>query len=537
VPLDYKNPNASEASIALIRSPASVPRNSTNYRGPILFNPGGPGGSGVDFILQGNPLFRAIIGPEFDLIGFDPRGIARSLPRASFFATQEERVQFPTEISFNASQDAFGRSYANDILRTSLAGARDDGSLRFITTESTARDMLKIVQAHGRDKLQYWGFSYGTVLGATFAAMFPDKVERLIIDGVMDADDYYSTSWKTNLIDTNKTWNTFLDGCVTAGPSACAFHENSTFAIQAKVDLLEQQLLSRPITASTSLSASTPSYRVLDYSTFRQTILDVLYSPYQGFQSLTLALNELSQGNGTAFLQLSNAEGSVTPLFQCLANASIAESSQFELQSVFDGEVSVACNDGSSISTDFDDVRKNFEELCQSSPFCDVWGTRMYCLGWPEYLKNNFTGQCPFNFAGANTSFPLLVISNTADPVTPRADGLKMASQFAGSVHLTQNSPGHCSLVAPSTCTASHVAAYFTNGTLPDPGTICEVDATAQLFPTQTAKDEAAKTNGKRTLVRSAKFVKKTREEQLSETLQNLAHTVPKMFKHRGRYL
>ncbi|KAK7042052.1 hypothetical protein R3P38DRAFT_3260137 [Favolaschia claudopus] len=58
----------------------------------------------------GDPLFRAIIGPEFDLVGFDPRGIARSLPRASFFATQEERVQFPPEISFNASQDAFFNS-------------------------------------------------------------------------------------------------------------------------------------------------------------------------------------------------------------------------------------------------------------------------------------------------------------------------------------------------------------------------------------------------------------------------------------------
>ncbi|KAF8191047.1 hypothetical protein K438DRAFT_1970789 [Mycena galopus ATCC 62051] len=396
VPLDYKNPNASSAAIALLRLPAGVPNNSSDYRGPILFNPGGPGASGVNFVLGLAEEVRAAIGPQFDLVGFDPRGIARSVPSASFFATDAERVQFPVPGSLNASQDAFRRAYATAMLQSKLAAARDDGALRFINTESTARDMLSIVHAHGREKLQYAGFSYGTVLGATFAAMFPDKIERMLLDGVADAEDYYS-------------------GCVSAGPHRCALYEPTASAIDAKINHLQSTLRIRPIPAVLDLSASAPSYAVVDSSLFRETLLGPLYTPYGtgGFQDLAAALHSLSLGNATALYQLAiGGAGAPSPFFQCPANAS---ADVFQFLAEGDGQVAVACNDGKSVNPDYADVENHFRELCGISPFCDVYGVvRMYCLGWPEYLKNDFIVSFK-----TNTSFPILFISNTADPVTP----------------------------------------------------------------------------------------------------------------------
>ncbi|KAJ6455028.1 TAP-like protein-domain-containing protein [Mycena sanguinolenta] len=500
VPLDYKNPNTSSAAIALVRLPADVPTSSSDYRGPILFNPGGPGASGVNFVLGLAEEVRAVVGPQFDLIGFDPRGIARSVPTASFFGTDAERVQFPVAGSLNASQDAFGRTYAVAMLQSKLAAARDDGSLRFINTESTARDMLTIVRAHGREKLQYAGFSYGTVLGATFAAMFPDKIERMLLDGVSDAEDYYSgmipsfdfiiMSQRTRKLDDQPHRHAQNLGHLPPrlrfrGPAPLRALRTHRLRHRRENNHLQTTLLTRPTTAVPDLSALAPSYAVVDYSFLRRTLFGPLYTPYGagGFQDLAAALHALSLGNVTALYQLAiGGAGAPSPFFQCPTNVS---GDVFQFLGELDGQVAVACNDGKSVDVEYADVQNKFRELCGISPFCDLWGVnRMGCLGWPEYLKNNFTVSFK-----TNTSFPILLSSNTADPVTPLVDAEKMSAGFDGSVLLLQDGPGHTSLAAPSLCTYSHIAAYFVNGTLPARGTICPVDA--ELFPDSTSNFSA----------------------------------------------
>ncbi|CAA7262051.1 unnamed protein product [Cyclocybe aegerita] len=221
VPLDYSEPEGREAIIALVRKPALVAAESESYRGPVLFNPGGPGGSGVDFIITAGDMFATIVGPQFDLIGFDPRGTGRSLPRVSFFKTDVERALWGRMgiRVVNNSDEGIARTWARATLLGQLAAEQDDGSLRHINTDQTAQDMLRIVEAYGQKKLQYWGFSYGSVLGATFAAMFPDKIARLVIDGVVDSEDYYATLWTQNLVDADKTMEHFFTGCTEGRPT------------------------------------------------------------------------------------------------------------------------------------------------------------------------------------------------------------------------------------------------------------------------------------------------------------------------------
>ncbi|KAL4249302.1 Serine protease/Carboxylesterase S33 [Pleurotus pulmonarius] len=203
VPLNYTNTSSGWAGLAIIRLPSTFPTMSPSYQGPLIINPGGPGGSGVDLVLRSGMDFSRILDGRFDIIGLDPRGIGRSTPRVKFFETYSEQAlwldgEYPDAL--NASTEVLPRSIARARLMGHLAEDQDDGMLRHITTENIARDMLSIAQASGDDKLQYWGFSWGTILGVVFATLFPDHVGRMVLDGVIDAEDYYASESPSGLV-------------------------------------------------------------------------------------------------------------------------------------------------------------------------------------------------------------------------------------------------------------------------------------------------------------------------------------------------
>ncbi|KAF9544545.1 hypothetical protein CPC08DRAFT_716471 [Agrocybe pediades] len=460
VPLNHSEPDGAEAAIALIRKPAAVPITSPSYQGPILFNPGGPGGSGVDMIQGSGDLFGAIVGPNFDLVGFDPRGISRSTPRASFFKTDVERSLFGSDLPFaNDSVEGISRSWARGRLMGRLAAETDDGYLRHINTDQTAHDMLRIVEAHGRSKIQYWGFSYGSVLGATFAAMFPDRIGRLVIDGVVDSEDYYATVWSNDLRDTDKVMDSFFEGCHEAGPEDCDFWAPSPDDIRKNLTSIYESIRSRPIPVKTE-----KGYGLVDYAMVRGLVFRALYSPFTSFRLLATALAALAAGDASLIF-----DRAFVPPPQCSCDPSDGL-----FTNVPDALFTVLCNDGKDVPGDLASSEKYFEMLSKTSQWAEIWAAiRLTCVGWPRFPKDHFQG--PFI---ANTSHPLLLIGNTADPVTPLWAAKKMSKGFEGSVVLTQNSPGHCSISGPSLCTVIHIREYFTSGKLPPPGTVCEVDST-----------------------------------------------------------
>lgn len=165
VPLDYADPDASSAAIALIRITANVSNPEDGYQGPAFFNPGGPGISGVDYILdpQAGTYFSNLLGPTYDIVSFDPRGVSRSTPGVSFFESNLERDLWndvPGAIDLNATQDALGLAFAKNRATARLAGERAGDILPFMTTENVARDMKYILDAYGVDKLLFWGISW-----------------------------------------------------------------------------------------------------------------------------------------------------------------------------------------------------------------------------------------------------------------------------------------------------------------------------------------------------------------------------------------
>ncbi|KAH8834185.1 TAP-like protein-domain-containing protein, partial [Flagelloscypha sp. PMI_526] len=477
VPLNYSDPHGEKAVLALIRDASPLGPNSAQYAGPILYNPGGPGGSGVGLILGWAKGFRAIVGPAFDLIGFDPRGVAASTPRANFFTTEVERqlwvARKPHGNIIVDGQEA--RLWAQYQLVNPLIEAQDKKNndyLKHINTENTARDMLYITEKFGWEKLKYMGFSqhglilfrYGTILGSTFASLFPDKIERMIIDGVMDADSYYNTLWDKNLLDIEATMETFFDGCYAAGANICPFWNSSPHLIEEALNTLYDTVRKEPI----PVQLSPGHYGVVDYELLRKAVFRSLYSPYAKFPALAKALDDLkSNGDGRAIFELF---GGAADKVSC----STCDPDKYTFNEVEEASCAIACNDGANVDSELDTLLEYSGYMREQSPWADAWvWIHSSCTAYPSYQKKHYQGPV----GAANTSFPLLVIGNTADPVTPLWAAKKIGNRFGGAIVLTQESAGHCSLSAPSVCTANIMGEYMRHGTLPKEGTVCKTDS------------------------------------------------------------
>jgi pimeloyl-ACP methyl ester carboxylesterase len=165
--MDYTKPNGSTAAVALLRIPSALSPQDKNYRGPIVIIPGGPGGSSIDLVVQSGTFMQQIVGDEYDILGFDPRGVGRTTPNLSGF-TSSELSTFAINALGNpllgTTPDSIARTYARFASFGQVAEKRINDMAHYISTPFVARDLLAITKAHGFDKLTSYGVSYGTVI-------------------------------------------------------------------------------------------------------------------------------------------------------------------------------------------------------------------------------------------------------------------------------------------------------------------------------------------------------------------------------------
>lgn len=222
LPLNWANTSdPRRATIAVVKLPADVPQSDKTHGGSIIVNPGGPGGTGVGFMLSEGKRLQSVVGSPgkrvFDMVSFDPRGVLFSTPYSDCFGDDDQaRVAFAYEQRGSQSLEAIPDGGVKEIrYAVAVKGelghrckARNDAgktALEFVGTPSVVRDMVAMVDeldrlrkkeggkgSGGVDKprIQYVGFSYGTALGNYFASMFPGRVGKMVLDGVLDANDY-----------------------------------------------------------------------------------------------------------------------------------------------------------------------------------------------------------------------------------------------------------------------------------------------------------------------------------------------------------
>jgi pimeloyl-ACP methyl ester carboxylesterase len=224
VPLDWLNTsNPSLVTLAIVALPAVVPEDDPSFGGTIFTNPGGPSGSGVDFLLGSGEKLQQMTDSEnrkFEILSFDPRGVGETLPRADCWQDEFARKAFNTEeLAMEAPDEGssivgrnFARSKGFGKLCEKSTGNSEDDIRDFITTSSVARDMVEIVDKIDElrnppsddhvqlelrtekdlPRLNYIGYSYGTVLGNYFASMFPGRVGHVALEAVVDVHDYHN---------------------------------------------------------------------------------------------------------------------------------------------------------------------------------------------------------------------------------------------------------------------------------------------------------------------------------------------------------
>ncbi|RPD73811.1 alpha/beta-hydrolase [Lentinus tigrinus ALCF2SS1-7] len=468
LPLDYlsEDPDGPTTAIALRMIPAAS-RGTADYRGTVLINPGGPGGSGTNLVERAGANISRIVGGSFDVLGFDPRGTGASTPRVECFASAAERNIWMTQVGhqfLNASDHTLGLYRAREQVVAAKCEQAIGGELgiaRFMSTASVATDMIKITEKLGQEKLHYWGFSYGSILGQYFSAMYPEKVGRVIIDGVYDGDNYRGALWSSNLADMEAVMDSLFTYCHEAGPLRCTLYESTPDTIRARYFGVLDEVARNPI----AIPLAEPPV-ILTRKALITQLFSSSYKPLANYGTIVDTIRAIETGNQTALTAL--APKIVDPT-ECKCSSGtipwLAENDAFN---------AIACGDGEEHPYDPEYYANYYDELVKDSPHGGpIWAVHyLQCAEWRVRPKWRYTGP----LAAANTSHPLLLISPRYDPVCPLRDALAVRERYSGAGLLVQNSHGHCSLSAPSLCTAKHVRAYMEHGVLPKEGAVCEAD-------------------------------------------------------------
>jgi pimeloyl-ACP methyl ester carboxylesterase len=480
VPLDYRHPDGQKISLALMRLPASDPGERI---GSLFIDFGGPGGPDItDLVNRADTVFSPAIRARFDLVTWDPRGVEYSDP-VNCFATDTADTNYYNSIPVfpypQSGEPAFFQLNAqlgSDCLQ------RSGALLRHVSSADTARDLNVLRQAVGDPKLTYLGFSYGTVIGATYANLFPGQVRAMVLDGTLDfvgnATGHLPGEAAAFPVDVRQGvdragqevfLDRFLPLCAEAG-SACAFSAGGDLGAKW------QTLLARARAGQLSYQ----DLMIFAYYDMEDPIADWpgLASYLQGLYTSTSGGQALTAGQSAGLAQAAmraqsqtlmgpqrGASGAPEPSSTAAASAPYTDNRA-------DAYYAIQCAD--SLVPTSDAVYHNLAitEDQQVPGFGRlIVYDMMPCASWPAMHTDAYDG--PWN----RSRTTILVINAVHDPITP-IWGAEAAVRELGNARLLKvNGDGHTSMyVEPSTCRDDAELAYLVSLRLPTRGTVCNVD-------------------------------------------------------------
>jgi pimeloyl-ACP methyl ester carboxylesterase len=433
VPVDYQNPGNASLTLALKKLSA---KNSANKIGSLLINPGGPGGSGTDYVTYAEDAFGKRLMDAFDIIGFDPRGVALSTPLDCL--TDKEVDEF---IAFDGTPDTAEELAQSINLSLNLVeGCKkiENNLIAHVGTQAAARDMDIIRQLVGDENLNYLGASYGTYLGGMYAELFPEKVGRLVLDGGVDP----SLSGLEQSFDQAVGLDTALKRFV----ADCPKHDDCPLTKTGDEGVQEIRSFLDSLDAN-SLKTEDPD-RVLTQSMGVYAVAGFLYSnewwPYMR-QSLATAF----QGDGTDLL-------AIVDLFNDRNDDGTFATNSTE------AIYAINCFDTPSEVTE-EQVRELAKTWIKDAPiFGDylAWGN-LACTIWPVKDPN------PINKFSAIGAAPIVVVGTKFDPATPYKWSVGLSSQLTSSVLLTYEGDGHTAYMRGSKCIDNEIENYLVEGVIP----------------------------------------------------------------------
>ncbi len=439
VPQDWNSPQSGKTyDVAMIRIRSS---SQGDRIGSLLINPGGPGGSGVDtavYLSYGAALggLPQDVTDRFDIVGFDPRGVSRSSPVKCISPADEDA-------SFAAPPDPESEAAFQEVVainkRIAEGCAQKYGDqLGNFSTEQAARDMEAVRTAVGDAKTTYLGFSYGTLLGATYAQLYPDKVRALVLDGAVDPQQDSIASSETQAKGFERAFTNFTTWCK-ATPDRCPIAPDARAAVTEALAKAEAS----PIRGAGGREA-----------TSGWVFLAVVSSLYTetGWQQLAKAIGDLQGGDPEGVFDLADQYADRRP--------------DGTYSNLFDANYAVNCADTDSSPT-VERIRQLQAEWRTKYP---MFGASMAvgllpCAFWQAERD-------PYPVGPATGSPPIMVVGTTGDPATPYENTAKLASMLGTGRVLTWEGEGHTAY--PTTpCIATAVNRYLIDLRLPQEGLRC----------------------------------------------------------------
>ncbi|MHC5907521.1 alpha/beta hydrolase [Streptomyces sp. S6] len=431
-PLDWSKPEGRTIDVALVRTRSSGP--AKERLGSLLFNFGGPGGSGVDTL----PAFGSTMSSlraRYDLVGFDPRGVGRS---EGVRCRGDKEIAAAETVDATPDTPAEERAYFQDADSFGQGCQKAAGELMsHVSTTDTARDMDLMRQVLGDRRTNYFGISYGTELGGVYAHLFPKNVGRLVLDAVVDPTADAVGHARNQARGFQRALDNYLK-------STGQDPKEGTRKIAALLERLDANPL------------PTSSGRRLTQTLAVLGIVRPLYSE-ASWPSLTRALKEAGDGDGSGLLELADSYND--------RDSSGSYGTESHSQRV------ISCLDDKQRPT-ADETRRILPEFEKISPVFGpylAWDTAGWCHDWPV------PGQFDTPQVSAPGAAPILLVGNTGDPATPYEGARRMADGLGKDVGvlLTWKGEGHGAYGSGSDCVDSTVDAYLLDGKVPPDGKVC----------------------------------------------------------------
>lgn len=439
-PMDWNNPADAEIELALVRQPATGAK-----LGSLLVNPGGPGGSGYDFVLDSADYATSTtLQRSYDIVGFDPRGVGRSSAVSCY-----DDPAYLDDFNYGIIPGAVGSDqWIADLAAANAEFAQSclthtGALLQFVDTESAARDLDLLRAVLGDEKLNYLGYSYGTFLGATYADLYPEKTGHLVLDGAVDPSTTDFDVTKTQAVGFENAFKAYLAECVTR--DECPFTGSVDDAL-ARTGALLSQLAVAPLAA--------PDGRMLGSSTMFIAIILPLYNE-DNWPYLDDLFTEVFAGETTtAFFLADNYNG--------------RNSDGTYRDNSTEAFISINCLDYvTEVSNE--SMRAEAVLLAEAAP---VFGPVMsyggtLCEAWPFPATRDRVA------IAADGSADILVVGTTNDPATPYVWAVALADQLQNGHLVTYEGEGHTAYTTGDACVQGVVDAYFIDGTVPESDPLC----------------------------------------------------------------
>ncbi|MEV7138475.1 alpha/beta hydrolase [Streptomyces tauricus] len=439
-PLDWDKPKGDTIDLALIRAQASGAED--RRIGSLLFNFGGPGGSGVTTLPAFGKDYDELRA-RYDLVSFDPRGVGRS---AGVKCKDNEQLDEYFQQDGTPDDDAEQRTLLDGTKEFNKACEKNSGKLLpHVRTTDAARDMDLMRQVLGDDELHYFGISYGTELGGVYAHLFPAKVGRAVFDAVVDPTQNSEQGSLGQAKGFQLALDNFAEDCASKAEE-CPLGDSAQ-DVKDRIAKLLADLDGKPIPGIFP--------RQLTQTAATSGIAQSLYSK-EFWEYLTEGLQQAYDGDGKVLMLLSDSMN--------------GRNQDGEYSNISAANVSINCADDKPRYTAAD-VRAKLPEFREaSSVFGDylAWGM-VGCTDWVV------AGDADHPDVSAPGAAPILVVGNTGDPATPYEGARKMVDALGKGVgvELTYKGQGHGAYDSGSTCVRDAVNGYLLNGRVPAAGTVC----------------------------------------------------------------